>query len=185
MEPVYIAAIVAFSGLIAAGSPVLLAYLTNRNRREEKKEDYARQDQVAAQAAEAARLLVERQDAAAAKAAEAANLLLAANERVAQTAVVTNGKLDVIHTLVNSNYTSALQSELSTMKRELVLLLSVIDLKKAAGQSSNGDAANEIASTRAKIAELEATLADRLKQTKIIEKQQEELASRPLPPPPV
>jgi hypothetical protein len=176
--PVWVAVVVAMSGTL---SPVLLAYLTNKNRHSERLEDYARQDAVAAQAAEAARLLVERQDAAAGKAAEAARLLLAANERVAKTAAVTNIKLDVIHTLVNSSMTEALQSELRAVtselraiERELAMMVEMGELRRASGGEASPTAVAAIEATReriielkTKIAELTAKLDDRLKQTAV------------------
>ena len=157
--------------VVAVIGPVLLAYLTNRSRRQDKQEDWARQDAVAAQAAEAARLLLERQDAVAAQAREAARLLLDSNERVAETAAVTNGKLDVIHTLVNSNMTAAMQAELDATTRELAMMREVIALNKAAGRQPSTDALAAIESTTHKIRELEAALADRLQQTHVVEAQ--------------
>ncbi len=204
-------------------SPLILAYYTNRSRRQEKREDYERarlekqedyrrQDAVAAQAAEAARLLLEkqdsiaeraaetarslaasnkivaeqaaeaasllasRQDAAAAKAAEAARLLLAANERVAATSVVTNNKLDVIHTLVNSNMTAAMQAELDATIRELAMMQEVIDLKQASsGRPPGVEALAAIASTKLKIGELRAILKDRSTQFDLIKRDHPEM----------
>ena len=125
--------------LIAACSPLLLAHLTNRQRRSDKREDWARSDAVAE------------------KAAEAARLLLAANERVAETTAVTNEKLDVIHGLVNSQMTAAIQAELGATERELVLLR-----RLAAIAAPDDEVQAAEATATAKIAELRATLADRL-----------------------
>jgi len=143
MESVLIAFIVAVASML---SSLLLATLTNRQRRREKLEDYARQDAVAD------------------KAAEAAKLLLAANERVAETAKITNGKLDVIHTLVNSNMTAAMQSELDATVREHAMMVEVVALKRNAGQEPNVTSLAAIEATERKIAELQAALRDRLKQ---------------------
>ena len=62
-ETIWLALIVAVPAML---SPLLLAWLTNRSHRQEKQQDYARQDQVAEraervarQAEEAARLLAE------------------------------------------------------------------------------------------------------------------------------
>jgi hypothetical protein len=177
MEAVWVALIVAVLG------PILLSWLQNRARRQEKLddavqrraeklEDYARQDKVAAearavaaQAAEAARLLARRQDESAARvdevaiqAEEAARLLLESNAEA-------NGKLDTIHILVNSNMTAAMQAELDATQRELTMMREVIRLNKLAGTEATTDAAAALKATELKIAELRANLADRLKAT--------------------
>jgi hypothetical protein len=156
-------------------------------RHQERVEDWQRQDQVAenariaaerqattvtaaaeatravaAQAAEAARLLVQSQNAAADKAAEAARLLVESNAKVAAAAASTNVKLDVIHTLVNSTMTKAMQSELDATKREVLMMLEVVELKKKAGTEPNPETLSAIEVTRSKISEMEAALEDRL-----------------------
>lgn len=78
-------------------------------------------------------------------------------------AAKTNGKLDVIHTLVNSQLTAAMQSELDAIVRELAMMLEVIELKKAAGFEPTPDALAALAAAQAKIAELTAALEDRAK----------------------
>src|SRR5687767_5018388 len=67
-----------------------------------RKEDWAREDAVAKQAAEAAQLLLDRQALDSKKMAEAAQLLLESNDRVAVNAGEVKDRLDVIHDLVNS-----------------------------------------------------------------------------------
>lgn len=156
-------------GVIAACSailgPLVLSLLTGRQqararlvearvRREEKKEDWARQDAVATQAAEAARLL------------------LVANEEVAAAARVTDGKLDVIHTLVNSNMTASMQSELDAKKGQVVLMREVVTLKQAAGQEPTKAALASIEAAESRISELEAALSDRRKQQDVVEAQE-------------
>ena len=143
---VQLALIVAIPAIV---SPLLLAWINDRTqrkaklleaaiRRQEKLEDYARQDRVAT--------------------------ALATNNRIVEQANrQTNTKLDVIHTLVNSNMTAALQSELDATKREMVMMIEVIDLKKASGKLPSEEALHAVELTQAKIAELQATLADRLK----------------------
>jgi len=156
MENVWLALIVAIPAML---SPVIMSWLTNRQMRLGKAEDYARQDAVAAKV-----------DAAAAKAAEAAKLLLAANERVAATTVITNGKLDVIHTLVNSSLTTAVQDSLDARRISLALMLEIVELKKVAGKQPTRESLAAISSVKAKIAELETLLADRLRAQDAIEK---------------
>ena len=112
--------------VIGVGSPLLLSMLNGHQmararadeamaRKAEKEQDYARLDavaekaeataaraaaraaEVADQAVAAAQLLLDQQSSVATKAAEAAALLLESNKQVADTAQLTNEKLDVIH----------------------------------------------------------------------------------------
>jgi anion-transporting ArsA/GET3 family ATPase len=106
------------------------------------------------------------------KAAEAATLLLAENKRVAATAEKTNEKLDVIHILVNSNMTAAMQSELDATVREAAMMREVMRLNKSAGQAPTTAATDALAETDKRIAKLRAELHDRLKQTVVAEKVQ-------------
>jgi hypothetical protein len=155
---------VLISAIVAISTAAQLV-LTSRAKRKEKDQDYAREDAVAKQAAEAARLLVERQDAMASKAAEAARLLAVNTEAVAKTAQRTSDKLDVIHTLVNSNMTAAMQAELDATVREAAMIQEVMDLKKTSGVDPTVEALAALKSARNKIAELTSTLTDRLKVT--------------------
>jgi hypothetical protein len=168
VEAVWIAAIVAAG---AAVTTLLTTWLNARQIRQGKAQDYARQDQVAAQAAVAAQLLEARQDATEARAAEAARLLLAANERVAKqsadAAEVTNGKLAQIHELVNSNLTRQMEEAHAALTQQLVLMREVIALHKTAGRPPSTDALNAINAIELKVAELGAQLADRAKATEI------------------
>lgn len=147
----------------------VMAYLTGRNRREEKVQDYIRQDAVAAQAAEAARLLSAATAKASVRAEEVASELR-------RNTTVTNDKLDVIHTLVNSNLTASMQSEYDATKRELAMMLEVIALKKAAGLEPSIDALAAVDATKVRIGELNSKLMDRAAQQQVVEKQ---LASKP------
>lgn len=140
MSAAWVAAIVAIGTVF---SPLLLSWLTGRQRRAEKKQDWKRQDEVAEQAA------------------KAAALLLAQNKVVAAAAGIINEKLDTIHTLVNSQMTAALQSESDAITRELAMMKEVIALKRASGQEPSQGALEAIVATEAKIAELRAVLADR------------------------
>jgi hypothetical protein len=142
-------------------APLILAHRTERMHREDRLADYERQDKVARAAEQTATDLIASQKRIADQAAEAAKLLLDANERVARTAQVTNGKLDVIHTLVNSNMTAAMQSEYDATVRELAMMREVMALKEAAGGSPGAEARAAIAATEVKLAELAAALEDR------------------------
>ena len=145
MDPsVQIAMIVAAFGF---AGPVIMSLVTYWVHRNETLRDYARQDAVAAR-------------------------LLVSNERVAETAktaadglVVTNSKLDMIHTLVNSQMTAALESELAATQRELAMMREVISLKSAAGHAPNIETLSEIKAIEGKVVELKSRLSDRFDPT--------------------
>jgi hypothetical protein len=125
--------------------PVLVALVQSRNRRKEKAQDYAREDAVAERAAVAARLL-------------AVN-----TQKVVDSTQETHDKLDVIHVLVNSNMTAAMQAELDATVREAAMIQEVIDLKRNHGIEPTVEALATLESARKKISELRAELADRLR----------------------
>lgn len=142
-------------------APLILAWRTEVMHRQDRLADYARQDKVAVAAARAAVELATSQKRIADQASEAARLLLGANERVAHTALQTSEKLDVIHDLVNSNMTAAIQSELDATVRELAMMKEVVELNRAAGREPSVETLAAIEATKNKIAELTAVLADR------------------------
>jgi EAL domain-containing protein (putative c-di-GMP-specific phosphodiesterase class I) len=88
-----------------------------------------------------------------------------------------DGKLDVIHTLVNSEKTLALQDKLDGLVRELVLLRMVVALHRADGAEPSTEALAEIANTETKIVELKRLLAERLVQAETAKGQQEQQAA--------
>jgi hypothetical protein len=87
------------------------------------------------------------------------------NTIAVRTAKTADGKLDQIHTLVNSNLTERMANELEVRKANLVLLLEMVDAKKKTGESATVDALTAIKDSRLKIAELTAQLADRAQKT--------------------
>lgn len=159
---IVIGAVAVFTSITA---PLILAHRTERMHREDKLEEYRRQDEVARKAAQAAADLVASQKQIADQAAEAATLLLAANERVAATARVTNSKLDTIHGLVNSSMTAAMHSELDALVTSLALMHEVMDMKRTAKSEPTAEALLAVRTTEAKISELRAVINDRLQQT--------------------
>ena len=166
--------VVALFGLLATASPFIYGWVTNRQRRAEKKEDWARQDAVAAQqiadeerktaaAEEAARRNEERQNEIAAQAAEAAHLLEINTAIVAETASATHAQLEsledgqkIIHSLVNSDMTAMMEATL------LATEMMVDALKLVASEDTDGEMAAKIAAGEVKIARLKADLSDRL-----------------------
>jgi len=156
---VVVVLVAVFSSITA---PLIIANQTEKRHREDRQADWDRQDKVAAAAKQTADDLAVSQKRIADQAAEAATLLLAANERVAHTAQVTNGKLDVIHQLVNSSMTAAMQSELDATVRELAMMREVMELKRTAGTDPSPETLASISATQAKIGELTSTLQDRI-----------------------
>jgi methanogenic corrinoid protein MtbC1 len=90
----------------------------------------------------------------------------------AAAAAVTNGKLDVIHTLVNSNMTAAMQAELDAIRRELAMMREVVALNLAAGREPTMETLAAIEATEAKITELSSHLAEREAAARRAEQQQ-------------
>jgi hypothetical protein len=120
-------------------------------------------------------------DKVAAQAAIAAELLVKSNAVVAETAKVTNVKLDVIHTLVNSSMTAAMQAELDATIRELAMMHEIVELKEAAGKKPLPVAERAITLTEGRIAELEHQLADRRVSAAKVVIQEKEAKSEGLP----
>lgn len=172
MNEIVIALLVLF-GVVAG--PLFLSELNSRQRRREKVEDYARQDKVASQAAEAARLLEERQNVTAARAAEVARKLLESNERVATesaaASAITNGKLAQIHELVNSNLTAQMQEGHVSLVQQEILMREVIRLNREAGREPSTEAIAALAAVQVRINEIASQLQDRASATIIADAQ--------------
>lgn len=124
--------------IVSLISPAFLAYLTGRQRSEDRKAAWAREDLVAEKVALTAKNLV-------------------------KTNSVLNTKLDTIHTLVNSNMTAAMQSELSANIAQLALMREMSNLK---GDLSE-DSKEAIKLLETKVSELRFTINDRTQNTGI------------------
>lgn len=146
MEAVYIAIIAAVTAATSMLGPIILASLSSKQRRDEKKQDWDREDLVAAKAAEAAKLLVESQRA-----------LLVATKG-------THEKLDVVHALVNSNLTTALQASYDSMSRELTMMYEIVELKRKDGAEPSDYTKSAISATEGKLKELGENLVVRAAQ---------------------
>jgi hypothetical protein len=114
-------------------APLVLAYLTSVQHRRDREADWERQDAVAARAEAAARLYQ--------------------NE--------TNGKLDVIHVLVNSNMTAAMRSELEAVTRELAVMREMIALRKEQGREPSAETLAAVAIVEARIFRLALQIDER------------------------
>jgi hypothetical protein len=134
--------VAAVVGVLALVGQLGGSLIVGRQRRADKREDWARQDEVAAKA-----------DSVRVK-AEAAALLVKATK-------TQEGKLDdlsagqaVIHGLVNSNITTLKEEALASSRRELVALSEVVDMLHAQGKEASTEALATLESTRERIAAL-------------------------------
>jgi len=133
----------------AAGvlSPLMLSWLNNRHLREAEERRDKRQDEVAERALAAA-------EKAEAKTDEVARLLAESNVQAAEVARAHGDQLVQIHTLVNSNMTAEMQRGLTSHKSLLAVLIKFTP-----------EESQQIEDVTKLIAELEAQLVDRFKQT--------------------
>lgn len=161
-------------------------------RKQEKEEDWARQDEVALRAQQAAedlaesqRVIAVRTDEVARKTDDAAALLLAeqkttnektdevariaanAVEQQERTARDLNGKLDQVHTLVNSAYDAALGGQLAALEQSQTLMLE----KAASGDRTSAKALDILED---KVRDLKSLIADRAQQNATALKQRQE-----------
>ena len=135
------------AGSLAAVATVTVSIITGRQALAKQRLDYARQDQVA-----------ER--------------LMESNKRVAATAAVQIGKLDVIHTLVNSDLTKAIQGHLDEAIVAVSLADQVVQLHRKAGVEAPSEVLGIIDASNEKIAALRGDLAQRAKQQSLVEQKE-------------
>ncbi len=155
--------------LVSVVAPTILALITNRSRRADKAQDWARIDAVAAQAKADAVVAREGQE-------KAAQLLAENNKIVAETARDTTERLTVIHTLVNSNMTAAMQENLDATVRERVALKAQEAMLISFQHMVPPELSAAIALAEAKISELTIQLNDRKRQQGIVEAQEKTIA---------
>lgn len=157
------------TGAMASGvaiiSPIILNLLHQRDRRQERAIDFARQDAVAKRTQEVAAKLLAAQQVTIAKTDEVA---VAAKLSSAITAT----QLKQIHILVNSDMTAARQGQLDQTRQTLILLKKIVTMAGEIGRPPSTDELLEIDETEKRIASLEAILADRLQQLKLVEAEQ-------------
>lgn len=183
MSAVLVAVFVTMASIL---SPLLLSTLNTHQQRMMKREDYARQDVVAERAAEAARLLLQRQNSIASEvhlvaeqAAETAERLVESNAAVAtkvavvaENANLVNERLDVIHTLVNSAMTAAIQSQHDDKVTTLAMMREVVALRSAGGHGGpDAETVAALKATEENIVKLKETLIERHKQDELAKAQ--------------
>ena len=134
-------------------TPLLTSHFNAKQAAKKQAADYARQDEVAERVTEAAEKVAE----VAEQAREAARLLEERDHMAAllaeENAKVFVGKLDVIHTLVNSTLTGALEGHLLALRQ-----------LRTAMRGERPATADEIASADGRIVEVQSQLADRARQ---------------------
>ena len=84
---------------------------------------------------------------------------------------VTVARLAVIHTLVNSTLTAALQSELEGARREELLLRELIQMRTDVGHAVTDDQTAALGAIQRRISELTAATRDRAEQTRAADMQ--------------
>jgi hypothetical protein len=154
----------ALVGLLSGGTTWLSIRANGRERRKDQQATWDRDDQVAAKAAEAARLLLAAQQESIARTDAVA-------DHVAASTSVTTAKLEVIHTLVNSTLTAALLAALDASRSELVTLLKMADMQRAHGDDPSEDELASITVLRRKVGELSAAMQEREAQTRAADTQ--------------
>jgi len=154
--------------LAAVAGTSLPIYLTGRQRRADKREDWARQDAVAAraeavadQARVAAELLLAAQKASIKRTDEVARL-------AAEAAAQTSAKLDAIdnqgktiHALVNQKLTDVTRQALVATTALLPLLEDAMARTRAGGAEPSATELKRLEDTRRSIVDLEANLVQR------------------------
>ncbi len=125
--------------LISTITPMIMVWIINRIHQRERYEDRNERKKIA-------------------------DTLLTVNKRVAEDMADTNSKLDIVHGLVNSNMTTALQNEYDATVRELAMMREVIELKKINGFEPTAETLTAIQSTELKLNDLEPKLRARTKQ---------------------
>lgn len=151
-------------------SPLLLAWLNARTVQANKKADWDREDEVARRAAEAALALVAGQRVQIETAVETVSLVkegISITSGLAESSAAASVKqgeqLTEIHTLVNSNMTTALSNELTSYRALLVLLRE--DVIRLEEKDKNSllytEAVSSVQTTLKKIKELEEQIKNR------------------------
>lgn len=138
-----------------------------KNRQEEKDQDYARQDLVASRAEAASRALLLRQD-------EATRALEESTRNAAVAQQQTQTKLTSIVTMVDGNLTLVLDAELNSTRRELAALIELKELKIASGKPVSIETTVAIEQANARVVKLEKDIAKRRETDELAKAQIEE-----------
>ena len=133
-------------------------------KREEKQEEWRRQDVVAAQAAEAARLLLEAQRETIARTDKVARLTEQATRQ-------TSAKLEQIHVLVNSEMTAARTAERDTQQLLVLALKHSLTLSQALGHPPDKQELDALAVAEERIVKLNKIILDRNEAQRLVDEE--------------
>lgn len=146
----------------AAVGPWIAIRANGRERRKDQQATWARDDEVAKQAADAARLLLANQQETIARTDQVAR-------HVAASTSATNRKLDAIHILVNQKLTDVTEQALASTLALLEALEDAAAQQAALGRPPILRSAERIARARAEVTALRETLADRARQQAVVD----------------
>jgi hypothetical protein len=113
--------------VVAAASPLTMAWVTARLARNRQREDWARQDLVAERAASAAAHLRQTQDRLTEQADNAAKLLRQSDRRAQSDLARVERKVDQVHGLVNSKLTTSMEAQATVLEQLVHLMTEDID----------------------------------------------------------
>jgi hypothetical protein len=168
-DGVTIALVVFIGGLCATASPILLASMTNRANMASKRQDWDRQDEVAARAAKATEDLLTAQQGV-------VTGVVQANETLTEVAEVTK----VTHALVNSDKTAQMREKRDSMAKTLLLTRELADLKGTLGKPPSDDLLAAMTKDQTDIDTLDKAIEERLKEQHLAE---EQIAADKISPP--
>jgi hypothetical protein len=165
----------ALLGAVIVGALALVGQAWQRRgdariRREEKEQDWARQDQVAEKLLKAQAATLVRTD-------EVARLAAQQSSTVALQLAALHTQAVDIHTLVNSDMTAARQELLDQTRILLGLYERTISADLDAGREPRPADVQALDDAREKVTELTLVLADRLAQQRIVEANAQQPAS--------
>lgn len=156
------------TAIIVAVGAIVTSQLSARQIRQAKEQDWARQDavaakadDVAAQAAKAAKLLLEAQRDTTARTEEVARLAALRDERTEAKLEAIDAQGKVIHSLVNNKLTTVIEQALGATLALLPFLEEAVSRMRAAGLEPPEADLQRLADTRRSIVDLRATLEQR------------------------
>ena len=161
MEPVWLGLMTLLTAVIVAGGALWTSWLSGRQIRQGKEQDYARQDAVAAKAAEAAALLLKAQRDSIARTDEVARLAADSDHRTMQRLEALDKQGQIIHALVNQKLTTVTEQALSATLALLPHLEEALMRIRAAGADPSEEDLKRLSDTRQSIVDLKATLERR------------------------
>jgi len=161
MDPIWLGLTTLLTAVIVAGGALLTTWMNARQIRQGKEQDYARQDAVAAKAAEAAALLLAAQKASIVRTDEVARLAAEADERTAVRLDKIDEQGKVIHSLVNQKLTTVTEQALfATLALLPHLEESLARIRASGGKPPEADL-KRLADTKRSIVDLRETLERR------------------------